>query len=93
MVLSLVFAGFDGQLLGHGFAGQNETVESTVRRLCNTGAIQKPTYWIDETELLPDQSWSGVKHAENSIDLRVQAVSHVTAKVDLFSEAIRKLCC
>lgn len=61
MVLSLVFAGFDGQWLGQGF--------------------------------LPDQRWSGVKHAENSKDLKVQVVACVTAKVDLFSGTMRKLCC
>ena len=48
MVLSLVFAVFDGQLLRPGF--------------------------------LPDQRWSGVKHAENSKDLGTQAVSCGTAK-------------
>lgn len=59
MVLSLVFAGFDGQLLGQGS--------------------------------LPDQRWSGVKHAENSKDFQVQVVTYVTAKVDLFSGTMRKL--
>lgn len=93
MALALVFTGFDGQLLGRGLASQNETVGDTVRRLCNTGASEKPTYWIDETELLPDQCWSGVKHAEKSKKLRVQVVSYVAAKVDLFSETIRKICC
>ena len=59
MVLSLVFAGFDGQLLGQGS--------------------------------LPDQRWSGVKHAENSKGFQVQVVTYVTAKVDLFSGTMRKL--